>query len=187
MPKKLQENKAGKGSNKGNGKKSLKQRLILPAIVLAIYIVLAMFNPEKILKSVRYSTNILMSVLPILLLVLLFMFLFNLIDEKKLRKVMENSPQFAQYMVMTILGTLSHGPIYAWYPLMKEFHNKGISYGSVASFLYARGIKLTLLPILVSYFGLKFTIILTVYMLVFSYMQGILIDILMKKKTATPQ
>jgi uncharacterized membrane protein YraQ (UPF0718 family) len=176
-----------KKENPGKKKKRPKQKLILPAIVLILYIVLAFVNPGNILEATGYSLKILISVLPILLLVLLFMFLFNLIDEKKLKKVIENSPQFIQYMVMTFLGTFSHGPIYAWYPLMKEFHDKGISYGSVASFLYARGIKLTLMPILVSYFGLKFTIILTVYMLVFSYIQGILVDLLVDKKAALPR
>jgi len=174
-----------KKGNPGKKKKSLKEKLLFPAIVLGIYIILAFISPGNILKAAGYSLQILTSVLPILVLVLVFMFLFNLIDEKKLKKVIENSPRFLQYMVMTLFGTFSHGPIYAWYPLMKEFHDKGISYGSLASFLYARGIKLTLLPMLVSYFGLKFTIILTIYMLVFSYIQGILVDMFVSKKSTT--
>ncbi len=105
-----------------------------------------------------------------------------MINEKKLKSVVENSPQFVQYLVMTVFGTFSHGPMYAWYPLMKGFHEKGISYGSIATFLYARGIKLAMMPALISYFGIKYTIVLTTYLVIFSNIQGFVVDILIKDK-----
>ncbi|OQY32302.1 MAG: hypothetical protein B6241_11360 [Spirochaetaceae bacterium 4572_59] len=114
--------------------------------------------------------------------VLIFMFLFNLIDEKKLKSVISRSPGYIQYLVMTLLGTFSHGPIYAWYPLMKNFHDKGISYGPISSFLYARGIKLAMMPALMTYFGIKYALVLTVYMLIFANIQGLLIDLLLREK-----
>jgi uncharacterized membrane protein YraQ (UPF0718 family) len=44
---------------------------------------------------------------------------------------------FIQYFILSLLGTVSHGPIYAWYPLMNNFHEKGVHYDPIASFLYA--------------------------------------------------
>jgi hypothetical protein len=63
---------------------------------------------------------------------------------------------------------------------MKDFHGKGISYGKIATFLYARGIKLAMLPALISYFGIKYTIVLTVYLIIFANIQGVLVDIIIK-------
>jgi uncharacterized membrane protein YraQ (UPF0718 family) len=169
--------------NNKNSKKQNKKKgsiWIFPASVLALYILLFLVNSVKTVSALKYAAKLFVSIIPILAMVIFFMFLFNLINEKKLKQFIDGSPRFIQYMAMLLLGTLSHGPIYAWYPLMKEFMDKGISNGSVAIFLYARGIKLSLLPMLVVYFGFKYTFVLTAVMLFFSCIQGFLVDILMK-------
>jgi uncharacterized membrane protein YraQ (UPF0718 family) len=61
--------------------------------------------------------------------------------------------------------------------LLKDLRKKGLSQGTIATFLYARGIKLTLLPMLVSFFDLKFAIILTVTTFVFAIIEGLIIDL----------
>jgi len=174
-------NQQGNNGNKGK-KKSSKSSFIFLGIVASLYLVLYFVNSDKTLNAFKYSSGIFKTVLPVLSIVLLFLVLFNMIDEKKLKNVVEKSPQFVQYLVMTVFGTFSHGPMYAWYPLMKGFHDKGISYGSIATFLYARGIKLAMMPALISYFGIKYTIVLTTYLLIFSNIQGIVVDILIKDK-----
>ncbi|MEA1974283.1 MAG: hypothetical protein U9N10_01850 [Bacillota bacterium] len=168
--------------NKKNdmNKKNNKKVFIFPGVVASFYVILLFVNKSATLKALKYSVELFKTVAPVLLLVLVFMFIFNLIDEKKLKSVIERSPQFLQYLMMTLFGIFSHGPIYAWYPLMKDFHRKGISYGSIATFLYARGIKFAMLPALISYFGIKYTIILTIYLVIFANIQGILVDIIMK-------
>jgi len=173
-----QNNKAGKNMKKKNSK----SKWIFLGSVIFIYLVTLFINSGNTFKALVYSWKLLLTILPILLLVLVFMFLFNLINEEKFKAFIEKSPKHMQYLVMSVFGTLSHGPIYAWYPLMKDLRLKGVSNGSIASFLYARGIKITLLPMLVIYFGLKFAIVLTILLFIFSYMQGILVDLLMQKK-----
>ncbi|BEP27970.1 cation-translocating P-type ATPase [Helicovermis profundi] len=163
-------------------KKSSKIKWIMLSLVSILYITLFFFNKSKTIEAFNYSINLFLSIIPVLFIVLIIMFLFNLINEEKFKKMVENSSRHTQYIVMTILGTLSHGPIYAWYPLMKDLKNKGITDGSISSFLYSRGIKLTFLPALVIYFGLKYTIILTSYMFLFSYLLGVVIDFINPKK-----
>ena len=176
------QNKNNSQNNQNKNKKNKKTKWTFLGSVLSLYLILSFIKPENTLKASKYSANLLLTIIPVLLLVLGFMFVFNLIDEKKLKAIIEKSPQHIQYLVMTAFGTFSHGPIYAWYPLMRDFHNKGISYGSIATFLYSRGIKLTFLPVLIAYFGLKYTVVLTIYMLIFAYIQGILVDIIIKDK-----
>jgi hypothetical protein len=45
------------------------------------------------------------------------------------------------------------GPIYAWYPLLKELREKGAANSLIAIFLGNRAVKPFLLPIMISYFG----------------------------------
>jgi len=171
-------NMAGKNMKKKNSN----SKWIFLGSVIFIYLITIFINSDNTLKALVYSWKLLLTVLPILLVVLVFMFFFNLINEEKFKAFIEKSPKHMQYLVMSVFGTLSHGPIYAWYPLMKDLRLKGVTNGSIASFLYARGIKITLLPMLVIYFGLKFAIVLTILLFIFSYMQGILVDLLMQKK-----
>jgi len=153
---------------------------IFPSLVIAIYIALFFVDSDKTLHALNYAANLFADIVPILFAVLFFMFLFNLVDDKKLKKLIDGSPKAVQYIAMMLLGTFSHGPVYAWYPLMREFREKGIGYGSIAIFLYARGIKLSLLPMLAIYFGFKYTLVLTIVMAVFSYIQGLMVDAVMK-------
>jgi len=75
---------------------------------------------------------------------------------------------------------LSTGPIYMWYPLLADLKNKGLSYGLIACFLYNRGIKITLLPIAIFYFGWKYVLVLSLAMIFVSIIQGILLNKLIK-------
>jgi uncharacterized membrane protein YraQ (UPF0718 family) len=82
---------------------------------------------------------------------------------------------------MSVLGMISHGPIYAWYPLLKDLGNRGLTEGSIAAYLFSKGIKLTLLPIMIHYFGFPLTAWFTLTLFVLSFLQGYIIDLFMKK------
>ena len=178
--KNLKHLKQGKDSKKK--KKSSKKSWFMLMGILGLYVLLYLMKPDPIKEAFLYTMNLIISILPVLLLVLIFMFLFNLVNEDKLKALIMKSPNFLKYMVMAVLGTFSHGPIYAWYPLMKTLHDKGISYGNIASFLYARSIKLNFIPLAAVYFGLEYIIVLSIMIFIFSYFQGILIDFFYKEK-----
>ena len=161
-------------------KTSNKKSLVFFVIMIVIYIILYFIYPEKTLNSLKYVFNIIKEILPILLLVYIFMLGFAFINEQKLKTYIEKAPMALKYLLMSALGTLSHGPIYAWYPFLKELNKKGLSMGTMGTFLYSRGIKLVLLPMLVSFFDIKYAIILTVTTLVFSIIEGIIIDLTCK-------
>ena len=161
-------------------KKSSKKSLIFLGIMILIYVILYFLYPEKTFNAILYVIEIIKEILPILLFVYVFMVAFAFINEKKLKEYIQKAPMFVKYILLSLLGTLSHGPIYAWYPLLKELNQKGISKGAIGTFLYSRGIKLTLLPMLVSFFDLKYAIILTITTLIFSLIEGIVIDLTCK-------
>ena len=69
-------------------------------------------------------------------------------------------------------GMLSHGPVYAWYPLLRDLRDQGMKSGLIAAFLYNRAIKIPLLPLMIYYFGTRFVLIFTCYIVVASVVQG---------------
>lgn len=172
-------------SNKPNQQKKQKKSKspYFMTMMLALYGVLYFVDQDKVVSGIKYVYEIFKDLLPILVLVYVFMVAMSFMNEKKLRKTIEKSPSIVKYIMMSLLGTLSHGPIYAWYPFLKDLNEKGISKGNVGAFLYARGIKLTLLPMLISFFDLKFAIILSIVTFGFAILQGMLIDMTSKHDT----
>jgi uncharacterized membrane protein YraQ (UPF0718 family) len=73
-----------------------------------------------------------------------------------------------------LAGVISHGPMYAWYPLLTDLRRHGMHDGLITCFFFARAIKVPLLPLMVDYFGWRFTITLSLYILLGSLVQGAL-------------
>ena len=60
--------------------------------------------------------------------------------------------------------------------MLKELKERGVNYGFISTFLYNRAIKPALIPLMIYYFGLNFTIILTFVMIVMSVIQGFIFE-----------
>ncbi len=146
-------------------------------VVVLLYLVTAVFSIDTCRSSLTGFFNLLDKVLPMILVVFGLMFFSNLLlDTKKISKYLGNNPGVLGFLITIIFGILSAGPIYMWYPLLSDMKEKGMSSSLIATFLYNRAIKIPLLPIIIYYFGIELTIILTVYMIIFSVINGILVE-----------
>lgn len=76
---------------------------------------------------------------------------------------------------------MSHGPIYAWYPLLKDLQDQGMKDSLIAVFLYNRSVKIPVLPVMIYYFGLSFAGVLLFWTIFASFIQGVVIDMLAKE------
>ncbi len=65
-------------------------------------------------------------------------------------------------VLSTGVGILSMGPIYAWYPFVKTLREKGGSNFHAANFLSNRAVKPAMVPVMVAYFGWRFTFVFTI-------------------------
>jgi len=165
---------------KNNPSTKSKGQIYFLVSTIIIFIVLTLINAQKGLETLIYLKNILIKVIPILLLVFALTFVVNyLVKPKKLIKYLGKDSKYKGWMIAIVSGILSSGPIYMWYPLLKELKDKGMRIGLVATFLYNRAIKIPLLPLLIVYFGLKYSIVLLIMMIIFSILQGLTIEKLM--------
>ncbi|MCF7795503.1 hypothetical protein K9M42_00200 [Patescibacteria group bacterium] len=149
--------------------------------VIFIYLIFFIFNKSIFFTSLDFLKNTLIKILPAFAFVFVLMFLSNyFIDRKFIIKHFENSG-IKKWIFIILGGILSTGPIYIWYPLLKDLRTKGFSNGIIACFLYNRGIKLPFIPIAIYYFGLKYIVILTLLMIIFSIIQGLIINKTLKE------
>ena len=72
--------------------------------------------------------------------------------------------------------------MYAWDPLIEDLRNHGMRDGLTVVFFAARTITIPLLPMMVDYFGLTFTSVLSAYVLLGALFQGLLLEMLKPTK-----
>jgi uncharacterized membrane protein YraQ (UPF0718 family) len=78
-------------------------------------------------------------------------------------------------------GIISMGPIYAWHPLLKDLREKGAANMLIAIFLGNRAVNPFLMPIMISYFGWVYVMILTFFTITGSVAAGYVVRGLVKE------
>ena len=138
---------------------------------------LALYDSDKTLQALQKSGMVLMEILAIFsVVVFISAAIHYYIDSRSLAKHLGEESGLKGWLIALGAGVLSHGPMYAWYPMIRDLREHGAGDGRVAAFFYARAIKVPLLPIMVEYFGFAFTVILSCYILLAAWVQGLIMD-----------
>jgi uncharacterized membrane protein YraQ (UPF0718 family) len=154
--------------------KALGGWLFLAAVGL-LYGAIDLLNPPLAAEALAELAPLLRRVLPVLGLVFGLLFLANLLlDRKWLVRHLGRAASPGGWALAVVCGIFSAGPLYAWYPLLGELKEKGMSSALIATFLYSRALKLPLLPLMVHYFGAAYTAALSVCIIVFSVLCGLI-------------
>jgi len=149
------------------------------AVVGGVYLLVDFFNPSLAREALSSFELLLIRIVPILLLVFALLFLASLFLERKwLARHLGEATGVGGWILAVVCGILSVGPLYAWYPLLGELKEKGMSGALITAFLYSRALKLPLLPLMAHYFGLAYTVLFAVSILAASVLTGWLIGML---------
>jgi len=123
---------------------------------------------------------------PIIAMVILLTALINyFLKPKQIAQKLGKESGASGWLWTLLAGVLSHGPMYAWYPLIDDLRSHGMRDGLIVVFFSARAIKLPLLPMMIDYFGWLFTVVLSIYILLASLFQGIIYELLDRQKGAS--
>jgi uncharacterized membrane protein YraQ (UPF0718 family) len=147
------------------------------ALLTAVYLGLAAVEFDLFLRAISVFAKLLSNVLPVLALVLVIMSLLNLMIKPGMAKRMLGKGSGLKGWAFAVVGgVLSSGPIYVWYPLIADLREKGMRDSLVAAFLYARAVKMPMIPLMVYYFGWNFALLFSLYLLIFSILNGLLVE-----------
>lgn len=151
-------------------------------IVIAMLFVVYFLNPIVAKISLVNAFKIFTKLLPSLFLIFVFMFIFNvLVTDSFIKKNLQKDNGIKKYFIVALAGILSTGPIYMWFAFLSTMKDKGVNEGLISIFLYNRAIKLPLLPLMIDYFSIKTTVIISVLVFIFSFINAILINLFFKK------
>jgi uncharacterized membrane protein YraQ (UPF0718 family) len=155
---------------------------IFLGLVLFLYFVALALNFELGKIALQKSLEIGKGLVFPLILVFAAMFAFNVfLDPQKASYFIGRKSGIKGWVIAVIGGILSSGPVYLWYPLLSDLRSSGLKNSLIAVFLYNRAIKIPLLPVMVAYFSWTFVIILSVYMVAFSILNGLAVGFFTNK------
>ncbi len=179
-----QQSKADKTGNKVTGGRGGWWFL---GVMLAVYLGLFLFRPDLADQALGAFAHLTRTIAPVLLLVFALMFLSNLLLRGDwVRRYVGSASGWRGYAVSTLAGILSTGPIYVWYPFLTGMRAKGMKDALLAVFLYNRALKLPWLPVMVAYFGLRYTVVLSGWMIVAGVLEGLLIEFIWRDRLQGP-
>jgi len=172
-----------KNGKNGKSWKSAIRFLAFPAIVLVIYLILLILMPDETIQAFKSCGGILRSLILPLCLVFAVMLLLNLfVKPAQIVRFLGTGAGVKGLLLAVAAGLISAGPIYAWYPLLKDLKEKGAANSLLAVFLYNRAVKPFLLPIMIVYFGWIYVVTLTVLTIIASIAVGYLVGALVKER-----
>jgi len=151
--------------------------LIFMLAVMVLYVIVFLLNEELGLDALDHAGKLLSRLAPVLVLVFALIFVSNLLIRPAWVKThVGQHSGLRGWAVALAGGMLSVGPIYAWYALLGDLRDKGMRPALIAVFLYSRAIKLPLLPVMIHYFGMAYTLLLIAYLLLFSLLNGMVME-----------
>ncbi|MFT7824601.1 MAG: permease [Sulfurimonas sp.] len=150
---------------------------IMLLIVVSFYLLTALLDPESGYEALQRSVDVFKTILPVLVVVLFLMtFINSFIQPQKISQYLGKKSGLKGWLIAVLGGLLSHGPGYLWYPILSDLREHGVKNGLIVAFFYARSIKIPWLPMMASYFGIAFTITLTLYVLLAAFIQGVIAE-----------
>ena len=156
-------------------------------LVVFAYLIIYFLNLELLKKSFSAASNIFIEMIPTIIIVFGLIFVFNfLFSSDFILKYLGKTAGHKGWLIAVIFGILSSGPIYMWYPLLKDLKSKGMREGYITAFLYNRAVKIPLLSMMVFYFGWVLVLILNFYMIIFSVINGYIVEKIIFARGATP-
>jgi len=151
-------------------------------VVLILYGVLLIVSHEAAQLALQKSSTILLKILPIFAVVILFTALLNyFLQPRQVANHLGRESGAMAWLWALAAGVISHGPMYAWYPLLEDLRSHGMRDGLIVVFFASRAIKIPLLPMMIDYFGWAFTLVLSFYILIGALVQGLMLELLNKR------
>ena len=172
-----------KDTDKAGRLGSFSRMLLFPAAVLAIYVILLIIMPDKGLLALKSSGSVFRSlVLPLCLVFAIMVLLNAYLKPGQIARFLGRDAGIKGVVLSVAAGIISTGPIYAWYPLLKDLREKGAADSLMAIFLYNRAVKPFLMPVMIAYFGWLYVVMLTVLTVLASIAVGYAVAGFVKEK-----
>jgi uncharacterized membrane protein YraQ (UPF0718 family) len=145
--------------------------------MIILYFILSLFNYSIVFSALSSFLNALQSILPFFVLVFFIIFFINLFLKPETIKSYLGKGAGLKGWIYTILGSiLISSPPYVIFPLLGELKKHGMRNRFIAVFLNTRNVQIAFLPVMAHYFGWLFVAVITIYVLIYSILSGLILE-----------
>ncbi len=150
-------------------------------VIIFLYIIILLVDNTQAILALSEAAKILYKLIPIFIFIILVTALVNyFLKPKLIVKHLGEDSGVKGILYAIIAGIVSHGPMYAWYGMISELREHGLKDELLIIFFYSRAIKIPMLPFMIGIFGISFTIIISIYIVIFAIIQGKIVNKFMK-------
>ncbi|HBO16422.1 MAG: hypothetical protein UR69_C0003G0033 [Candidatus Moranbacteria bacterium GW2011_GWE2_35_2-] len=147
-----------------------------------VYLIAIFVDKSFVLSSFNKFVQTLIELLPILVLVFGVIFIVNIfLNPETIKKHLGHDSGLKGWFYASLGSVLIVSPPYVIFPLLGQLKKHGMKYSLMAVFLGNRNVQPAFLPVMVYYFGLPFTVVISVYILIFSVLSGIVMGRVMEE------
>lgn len=150
--------------------------------VILIYVITAFVSSDYAENAFMSALKTFINILPLLLVVFFLMFIANLyIKPEAIKKHLGHDSGLKGWLYAMIGAMVFLGPPYVMFPFLGEIKKHGMKNSLAAVFLNNRSIQPAFLPVMAHYFGIPFTIIISIWTIIFSIPNALMIEKFLRK------
>lgn len=151
-------------------------------VMIAIYLIAGIIDASFVAIAFRGFLDGLIKLLPIMIFVYVIIFIVNLfLRPEKIKHHLGHDSGIKGWFYAVLGSIFIISPPYVMFPLLGQLKEHGMKYSLMAVFLGNRNVQPAFLPVMAYYFGLSFTVVISIYILIFSILSGIVIGKVMKE------
>lgn len=140
-----------------------RRQWFFPISMIAVYMTIYFIAPDGTVNALMASGAVVKQMALPLLFAFVMMIVLNLfMTPTHVSRFLGSHAGIKGVLLSSVAGILSMGPVYAWLPFLAAIRDKGASDFHLANFLSSRAVKPVLLPLMIGYFGWRFSLIFTV-------------------------
>lgn len=169
---------------KQNKLKQLSGGMKFLIVVTLLYLISYLVSSSYVKESFQNFIILLTNVAPMITIVFVIMFIMNIfLKPEKINKHLGHDSGIKGWIYSIIAGILIPSPPYVVYPLLGDLKKSGMKTSLIVSFLYNRNLQVTFLPVMAFYFGIPFTIVVSIYVFIFAIISGLILEKVINNQT----
>ncbi|MDH3359436.1 MAG: hypothetical protein OEL55_01070 [Desulfobulbaceae bacterium] len=166
----------------GRDKKRVSNPYRFLLVVLSAYVLIWFQRPDMVLAALHGFGGMLLRIIPILIVVFIFLFVINSFGPERIKKLLGKESGWKGWLIAAGAGIFISGPPYLLYPMLGELRKQGVRDAFLGVILYNRNVKIPFVPVMVYYFGATYTLILSSYILLFAFLNGKILELLLARR-----
>lgn len=155
----------------------------LVLLVMGSYLCVGYFNRSYAEGALRSFIQTLINIVPILIFVFTVMFLINIfVQPAAIKKHLGSDSGLKGWMYAILASILIAGPPYILMPFFGELQKQGMKNSLIVLFFSNRNVQPPFIPVMIYYFGTPFTVVISMYILIFSVINGLVLGKILDNK-----